>query len=73
MRRDYARHWTPVHLDFVTDAIEPAIARAAAAGAHLETPIGSHAWGRIAGLSDPWGNGFCILEFTAAGYDAIAD
>ena len=29
-RRDYARHWTPVHLDFVVDDIEAAVARAEA-------------------------------------------
>lgn len=70
--RHYDRHWTPVHLDVVTDALEDAIARACSAGAILETPVQAHLWGRIAGLADPFGNGFCILEFTAAGYDAIA-
>lgn len=70
--RTFARHWTPVHLDVVTSSIGPAVARALAAGARLESPIDDHAWGRIAGLSDPFGNGFCILEFTEAGYDAIA-
>lgn len=70
--RRYDRHWTPVHLDLVTTTLEAAIARACAAGAVLETPIEAHAWGRIAGFADPFGNGFCILEFTAAGYDAIA-
>ncbi|HET6829604.1 MAG TPA: VOC family protein, partial [Ramlibacter sp.] len=27
-RRDYARHWTPVHLDFVVQDIEAAVRRA---------------------------------------------
>jgi catechol 2,3-dioxygenase-like lactoylglutathione lyase family enzyme len=72
-QRDYARHWTPVHLDFVTTSLETAVARAEAAGARVETSVESHPWGRIVGLADPWGNGFCLLEFSEAGYDAIAD
>jgi predicted enzyme related to lactoylglutathione lyase len=70
--RDYRRHWTPVHLDFVVDDIEAAIGRAEAAGAVREGGIGEHAWGRIALLADPWGNGFCLLQFSERGYDAIA-
>src|SRR5262245_34666110 len=34
--RDYRRHWTPVHLDFVVDDIDAAMARAKAAGATVE-------------------------------------
>lgn len=70
--RGYERHWTPVHLDFIVEDVEAALARALAAGAVLETPLRSASWGRIAGLADPFGNGFCLIEFTAAGYDAIA-
>ena len=70
--RDYARHWTPVHLDFVVDDIEAAIARARAAGASLEQQAREHAYGRLALLADPFGNGFCLLQFTGRGYDAIA-
>lgn len=70
--RDYERHWTPVHLDIVVDAIEPALERAIKAGARLEAPLRNENWGRIAGLADPFGNGFCLIEFTALGYDAIA-
>jgi len=70
--RDYARHWTPVHLDFVVDDIEAAIARARAAGASLEQEAREHAYGRLALLADPFGNGFCLLQFTGRGYDAIA-
>jgi len=36
-RRSYERHWTPVHLDFVVDEIEPAVQRAVLAGARLES------------------------------------
>ena len=70
--RDYRRHWTPVHLDFVVEELEAAVARAVAAGAKLEREIEHHAWGSIAGLSDPFGHGVCLLRFTERGYDAIA-
>ena len=41
MLRDYARHWTPVHLDFVCDDVDAIVARALAAGATLERPATS--------------------------------
>jgi predicted enzyme related to lactoylglutathione lyase len=71
-RRSYARHWTPVHLDFVVPDIREAAKRALAAGATLERDVTEHAYGRLALLADPFGNGFCLLEFTGRGYDAIA-
>ncbi|MFY2057954.1 GNAT family N-acetyltransferase [Achromobacter xylosoxidans] len=70
--RDYARHWTPVHLDVVVDDVDDAVARAVAAGARLEDPSVSHDWGRIAHLSDPFGHGICIMQFLGRGYDALA-
>jgi predicted enzyme related to lactoylglutathione lyase len=73
MPRDYARHWTPVHLDFVTQDVDAAVSRAVSAGAVLESPVRDADWGRIAMLADPFGNGFCLIQFTARGYDAIAD
>ena len=72
-RRDYRRHWTPLHIDVVVDDIEAALARACAAGATQEAPIACHDWGWIAPLADPFGHGFCLLQFSARGYDAIAD
>jgi predicted enzyme related to lactoylglutathione lyase len=72
-RRTYGRHWTPVHLDFVVGRIEPAVERAVAAGATLEKPIATHAWGRLALMADPFGHGFCFVQFTGRGYDEIAD
>lgn len=71
--RDYARHWTPVHLDTVVDDVPSAVARAVSAGATLESAPRTHAWGTIAMLADPFGNGFCVLAFSEEGYDAIAD
>ncbi len=43
--RTYARHWTPVHLDFVVDDLPTAIDCAVAAGAALEEPMRTAAWG----------------------------
>jgi predicted enzyme related to lactoylglutathione lyase len=71
-RRDFSRHWTPVHLDFVVPSIEPVLARAQSAGAQLEGGVRTHKWGRIAVLADPFGNGFCLIEFLGRGYDEIA-
>ncbi len=69
--RDYRRHWTPVHLDFEVEDIEASVQRALAAGAKLEDEIQTFPWGRIAKMSDPFGNGFCILQFTGGGYDEV--
>jgi predicted enzyme related to lactoylglutathione lyase len=71
-RRGYARHWTPVHLDFVVPKIEPAVARAQNAGARLESEVRTDKWGRIAAMADPFGHGFCLIEFLGRGYDEIA-
>jgi predicted enzyme related to lactoylglutathione lyase len=70
--RDYHRHWTPVHLDFEVVDIDAAVERAVAAGARLENEPRSFDWGRLAMLSDPFGHGFCLLQFTDRGYDAVA-
>ena len=69
--RDYARHWTPVHLNLVVPDVDAAVARAVAAGAVLEQAARSHDWGRIALLADPFGHGFCLLQFLGRGYDEI--
>jgi catechol 2,3-dioxygenase-like lactoylglutathione lyase family enzyme len=70
--RTYRRHWTPLHLDFVVDEIDAAVARALAAGARLEQPVAEHEWGKLALLADPFGHGFCFVQFLGRGYDAIA-
>lgn len=71
--RDYERHWTPVHLDWVVADIDAALARAVAAGAALERPVRERLWGKIAVLSDPFGHGFCLIQFSDAGYDALVE
>jgi lactoylglutathione lyase len=69
--RNYARHWTPVHFDVAVDDLDAALARALDAGAVLEGDVDSAPWGRIARLADPFGHGFCLVEFSAVGYDAV--
>jgi predicted enzyme related to lactoylglutathione lyase len=69
--RDYRRHWTPVHLDVVVTDLDAAVRRAEEAGARLERPVQSAAWGRMANLADPFGHGLCLLEFRGRGYDEI--
>lgn len=71
--RSYDRHWTPVHLDFVVEEIESAVQTAISAGAELEKPISTHKWGRLALMADPFGHGFCFLQFLGRGYDEIAE
>lgn len=69
--RDYARHWTPVHMDFVVEDIVSTLENARAAGATIESDIRIAKYGKIAYGSDPWGNGFCIIEFIGRGYDEL--
>jgi predicted enzyme related to lactoylglutathione lyase len=70
--RRYDRHWSPVHLDMVVDGLESAITRAIAAGAIQEGDIIDAPYGRLAMFADPFGHGFCLIEFSENGYDAIA-
>lgn len=70
-RRRYARHWCPVHADFVVDDMASAIARAVAAGAVQEGETCDAPYGRLAMFADPFGHGFCLIEFNAEGYDAV--
>ena len=69
--RDYRRHWTPVHVDFVVDDLDEAVHRALEAGARIEGAIVTRKWGRMANLSDPFGHGLCLLQFTGRGYDEL--
>jgi predicted enzyme related to lactoylglutathione lyase len=69
--RRYERHWTPMHLDFAVEDIAAAVERAVRAGATLEGTVQSHAWGHLATLSDPFGHGFCLLQFVGRGYDDV--
>jgi predicted enzyme related to lactoylglutathione lyase len=70
-RRSYERHWTPVHLDFVVENIESAVQKTIAIGARLEKPVATHKWGKLALMADPFGHGFCFVQFLGRGYDEI--
>jgi predicted enzyme related to lactoylglutathione lyase len=69
--REYKRHWTPVHLDFVVADLEAATQKAEAAGATPEGDIREFDWGRFRVMADPFGNGFCIVQFKGQGYGEI--
>lgn len=69
--RRYDRHWTPIHPDFVVDDMDAAIARAVAAGAVQEGETCKAPYGKLAMFADPFGHGFCLIEFNARGYDAL--
>lgn len=71
--RDYCRHWTPVHLDFVVHSIQTAVEKAVAAGAKLEGEIQTFPWGYLATLSDPFGHGLCFVQWRSRGYDEVSE
>ena len=69
--RDYARHWTPLHFDFVVDDIRAAVSRVVTHGGKLESDVSDHEYGLLALCSDPFGHGFCLLEFRGRGYGEL--
>ena len=70
--RAYGRHWTPVHVDFCVENVEQALDRAVGAGARAESQIEPYRWGRMVLMSDPFGNGFCLIQLDTAAFDAMA-
>jgi lactoylglutathione lyase len=69
--RRFERHWTPIHPDFIVEDIAAASARVIAAGAVQEGETREAPYGRLAMFADPFGHGFCLIQFNAAGYDAL--
>jgi catechol 2,3-dioxygenase-like lactoylglutathione lyase family enzyme len=63
--REYVRHWTPVHVDFVVEDVEAAAARAIGAGARKESACIEWLGSKCITFSDPFGHGFCLIEFAA--------
>jgi len=61
-RRKFERHWTPVHLDFHVEDLRAALQRVEAHGAKCEQIFENPEHGSAAFCSDPFGNGFCLLE-----------
>lgn len=70
--RDYTRHWSPLHGDVVVEDLDAALIRAVAAGAIQEGAVREAGWGRIVQLADPFGHGWCLVQFEGRGYDEIA-
>jgi predicted enzyme related to lactoylglutathione lyase len=71
-KRDFARHWTPVHLDFIVSDLDTVVARLLGLGATLDRDLQSREYGRMANLADPFGNGFDLIEFAGPGYDRVS-
>ena len=67
--RRFGRHWTPVHVDFVVDDIDQAVARATAAGAKRESELIDWRGSKCVTFSDPFGHGFCLIEFAGDAYE----
>lgn len=67
-KRRYNRHWTPIHPDFVVEDLENATKRALAAGAKQEGECMEWRGSRWITFSDPFGHGFCLIEFSGEGY-----
>jgi predicted enzyme related to lactoylglutathione lyase len=70
--RQYTRHWTPVHIDFVVDNIEAAARRAILAGARQESECVEWMGSKCISFSDPFGHGFCLIEFVEETYSGNA-
>lgn len=68
LQRDYQRHWTPIHLDFIVEDVDAAVKQSVSAGAAQEAEVKKFVWGKLATMSDPFGNGFCLLAFAEGGY-----
>jgi predicted enzyme related to lactoylglutathione lyase len=66
--RQYARHWTPVHIDFVVDNLEEAAKRAVSAGARQESDCIEWRGSKCITFSDPFGHGFCLIQFNGETY-----
>jgi predicted enzyme related to lactoylglutathione lyase len=67
--RGYGRHWTPVHFDLVVGDVDAAAARAIAAGAKQETGHIDWRGSRCISFSDPFGHGFCFIQFEHGHYE----
>jgi catechol 2,3-dioxygenase-like lactoylglutathione lyase family enzyme len=68
--RDYSRHWTPVHMDFVVEDVIEAAKQAVAAGATQESGCVEWRGSKCITFSDPFGHGFCLIQFAGETYNA---
>lgn len=60
--RNFERHWTPVHLDFHVSNIESCVDKINELGGKKEGES-SGDWGSVAFCADPFGNGFCVMQY----------
>ncbi|MCA9680228.1 MAG: VOC family protein [Kofleriaceae bacterium] len=60
--RRYARHWTPVHLDLHVADLDAVLDRVRAGGGAVEQEFRTQGPMPTAFCSDPFGNGFCVIE-----------
>ena len=67
--RDYGRHWTPVHMDFVVDDLDAAVKRAVDAGAVQQAARVDWKGSRCITFADPFGHGFCLIAFDGETYE----
>ena len=58
--RSFARHWTPVHLDFSVEDVERSTSEITRLGGVVEGRE-SGDWGSLTRCADPFGNGFCLV------------
>lgn len=63
-QRTYARHWTPVHMDFHVPALTPIVEAIRAASGSVELEFHNHGPRPAAFCADPFGNGFCVIAKT---------
>lgn len=66
--RRYSRHWTPVHIDFVVDDVMTCTEQAIEAGATRESECIEWRGSKCITFSDPFGHGFCLIEFVQDTY-----
>jgi len=59
--RDYGRHWTPIHLDFLCENVDEVVEKILKLGGSHEGGESAE-WGAIAHCADPFGNGFCLIN-----------
>src|SRR3954465_8062550 len=58
LHKDFGRHCTPIHLDFVVEVLDVAVERAVRAGARTERRVDHPGLWRLVALVGPVGHGF---------------
>tara|TARA_R110001599_G_scaffold171353_1_gene362063 strand:- start:45207 stop:45602 length:396 start_codon:yes stop_codon:yes gene_type:complete len=67
--RRYTRHWTPIHPDFVVKDIAAFATQVMNAGAIQESECIDWKGSKCLTFSDPFGHGFCLIEFKNETYE----